>query len=138
MHENLNRPHAVRAASPRAFGLMATAVLFLVALQPLLVHAAPRWWVLALAAAALVLAVLAPAVYALPNRAWMRLGALLARVVSPVALVVLFYGVFTPMGWLMRIVHREPLRLTREGDARTYWIEREPAGPDGASLKYPF
>ncbi len=138
MHENLNRQHAFRAASPRAFGLMVAAVLALAALAPLVDRAAPRWWAIGVAAAALVLAILAPSVYAVPNRAWMKLGTLLARVVSPVALLVLFYGVFTPIGWVMRLARRRPLRLAYEPGARTYWIERGPPGPEGASLKNQF
>ena len=32
-------------------------------------------------------------------------------VVSTLALLVLFYGVFTPIGWAMRLMGRDPLRL---------------------------
>ncbi len=117
---------------------MVAAVLALVALAPLRDHGVPRWWAMGAAAASLVLAYLAPSMYSLPNRAWLKLGAILIRVVSPVALMILFYGVFTPIGWIMRIAHRNPLRLSYERDARTYWIERDPPGPDGASLKNQF
>jgi hypothetical protein len=138
MHENLSRRHAVRSASPRAFGIMVAAVLMLVALQPLLSRGAPRWVLLGFAAAALVVALVAAPVYAIPNRAWMWLGGQLARVTSPVALIILFYGVFTPIGWLMRVAGRDPLRLARDSETRTYWIDRSPPGPDGASLKNTF
>ena len=117
---------------------MVAAVLVLAALAPLVDRGAPRWWVIGVAVVALVLAIFAPSVYAVPNRAWMRLGALLARVVSPVALLILFYAVFTPIGWLMRVARRRPLRLAYEPGARTYWIERVPPGPEGASLKNQF
>ena len=33
------------------------------------------------------------------NRAWMAFGELLGRVVSPIVLGVIFFGVFTPIGW---------------------------------------
>lgn len=138
MHENLQRQHPYRTASPRAFGLLLTVVLVLLALYPLLDRAAPRWWALGLAALAAVAAMLAPSLYAIPNRAWIRLGALLARTVSPVALMIIFYGVFVPMAWCMRLFGRKPLRLAYEPGAKSYWIERNPPGPDGASLRNPF
>jgi hypothetical protein len=38
-------------------------------------------------------------------------------VVSTAALAILFYLVFTPLGWLMRLGGRDPLRLRARGDA---------------------
>ena len=41
-------------------------------------------------------------------------------VVSTVALAVLFYLVFTPLGWGMRLAGRDPLRLRTRREA-THW-----------------
>jgi Saxitoxin biosynthesis operon protein SxtJ len=41
-------------------------------------------------------------------------------VVSTIALALLFYLVFTPLGWAMRLAGRDPLRL-RARAARTEW-----------------
>src|SRR4030095_6722866 len=38
------------------------------------------------------------------NRAWMKVGELMGRVVSPVVLGVIFFGVFTPAGAIMRLI----------------------------------
>jgi hypothetical protein len=138
MHESFEPKHEVRAASPRAFGLMVASVLVLVALWPFLAKGAPRWWALAASLAAALLAWRAPQVFALPNRAWMKLGELLARIVAPVALALLYFGMFVPMGWLMRATGRDPLRVKRDATATTYWIERDPPGPPGDSLTHPF
>jgi hypothetical protein len=50
----------------------------------------------------------------------------------------LYYGMFVPMGWLMRATGRDPLRLARDPAAASYWIERDPPGPAGDSLTHPF
>ena len=42
-------------------------------------------------------------------------------VVSTIALLVLFYMVFTPIGWLMRLMGRDPLRLHAR-DERSNWV----------------
>ena len=42
-------------------------------------------------------------------------------VVSTLALMVLFYLVFTPIGWLMRLMGRDPLRL-RVRDQSSNWV----------------
>jgi Saxitoxin biosynthesis operon protein SxtJ len=138
MHESFEPHHKVRAASPRAFGLMLVALCVVIAFWPLVAKHSPRWWVLAPGALAAVLAWWVPQVFALPNRAWMKLGELLARVVAPVALALLYFGMFVPMGWLMRAFGRDPLRLARDPAAVSYWIERDPPGPPGDSLTHPF
>lgn len=45
-------------------------------------------------------------------------------VVSTLALAFLFFVVFTPIGWVMRAVGRDPLRL-RARDATSHWIPYE-------------
>lgn len=129
----------MRAASPRAFGLLLAVVLLVIALWPLAYAQPPRAWALVLAGLASVLSWLTPRVYAWPNRAWMKLGELLGRVVSSLALAVLFFGLFVPLGWIMRLAGQRPLRLRREPDAATYWIERAPPpGADRDTMKHPF
>jgi len=42
-------------------------------------------------------------------------------VVSTAALAFMFYVVFTPLGWTMRRLGRDPLRLRARGDA-SHWV----------------
>ena len=72
------------------------------------------------------------------NRAWMRLGELLARVVNPVVLGILFFGIITPAAWLARLTGRDPLRLKPRKAAASYWVPRESPGPDPASFRNQF
>jgi ABC-type transport system involved in cytochrome c biogenesis permease component len=138
MHETLVRSHAAPAASPRAFGLMLIVVLAGLGFYPVLHDDVPRWWALALAIPALGLALIAPTVYSGLTRAWIRLGALLGIVVAPLALALLFFGVMTPMAWVLRVFRRDILGLSYDSAAPSYWVPRHPPGPEGASLKNPF
>ena len=72
------------------------------------------------------------------NRAWMKLAELLNRVVSPIVLGVIFFGIFTPTAWAMRLAGRDAMKRAFEPAARTYWVEREPPGPDPAGLPNQF
>jgi hypothetical protein len=83
-------------------------------------------------------ALLWPAVLAPLNRIWTRFGLLLHRIVSPVVLGVMFFGVVTPMGLVMRALGKDPLRLRFDPAARTYWIERRPPGPAPDTLNNQF
>lgn len=69
------------------------------------------------------------------KRAWMKLGELLHHVVSPVVLGIMFFGIFTPVGWLMRLAGRDAMARTWQPHARTYWVKREPPGPAEDSFR---
>lgn len=137
-HEDLNREQKVEISSDRSFGLVMGAAFAILALWPLASGGLVRMWSAYVAIAFAILAVLRPAVLHGANRLWARLGLLMGVVVSPVVLGVLFYLVFAPMGLAMRAFGKDPLRLALDRDATTYWIEREPPGPQPGSLSDQF
>jgi hypothetical protein len=55
---------------------------------------------------------------------WMKLAHALGWVNSRVLLTILFYGVFTPYGFLSRLMGRDPLRRRKTG-GETYWTTRK-------------
>lgn len=137
-HENLNRAEHIEGSSDRSFGFVFAVVFVVIAAWPLLAGKGPREWALAVAGAFALVAVVRPAVLAVPNRLWMKLGLLMGKIVSPIALGILFYGVFTPLGVLMRLMGKDPLRLKLDPLATTYWIAREPPGPPPESMTNQF
>jgi hypothetical protein len=80
----------------------------------------------------------APQMLAVPNRLWLRFGALLHRIVSPVVLAIMFYLVITPMGVVMRALGKNSLQLRRSASCESYWIRREPPGPEPSSMSQQF
>jgi membrane-bound ClpP family serine protease len=58
------------------------------------------------------------------NKLWMRLGHLIGMFVSPIVLGFIFFGIFTPIGIIMRIFGRDELGLKFQ-KKRSYWIKRE-------------
>ena len=71
------------------------------------------------------------------NKLWMSLGLLLGVIISPIVLGVLFFFLFTPIAFLMRLLGRDELRL-KKFEAKSYWKSREPSGPNGDSFKHQF
>jgi hypothetical protein len=93
---------------------------------------------LALAAVFALVAYVVPNVLPPLNRLWAKLGHLLHTIVSPVFLAVLFYGCIVPVGFLMRLSGKDPMRRRFEPDADSYWIVRNPSGPGPDSFKQQF
>jgi hypothetical protein len=137
-HEFQHRDEAVKSSSNRSFGLVFAAFFALLAALGFW-RGTGRWpiW-LPLACASLVLALAAPRLLAPLNWAWTKIGLLLHRIVSPVFLALLFYGCIAPVGFLMRLSGKDPLRLKYEPDAESYWIMRMPPGPAPQSFRDQF
>jgi Saxitoxin biosynthesis operon protein SxtJ len=129
MLDDLRRDSREEGSSNRAFGLVFSAIFLLIALGPLLVGRSVHTWSLVAAGMFGVVALIMPAVLAPLNRLWTRFGLLLHKIVSPLVLGIMFFLVITPMGLVMRVLGKDPLRLRRDPGAPTYWIERTPPGP---------
>jgi hypothetical protein len=137
-HEDLSREDEVEGSSDRSFGLVFGAVFLIIGTLPLLHAGHVRWWSVGVAAAFALVALTVPSVLAVPNRLWMKLGLLMAMVVSPIALGILFYLVFMPVGLVMRLSGKDPLRLKFDPAAKSYWIDRDPPGPPPGSMTNQF
>jgi len=125
-------------SSDRSFGFVFAAVFGLIGLYNAW-HSGRAWpWLALVAAGFLAIALISPAVLAPLNRLWTRFGLLLAMIVNPIVLGILFFVVFTPMAVIARLVGKDFLRLKRRPEATSYWILRDPPGPDGASMKDQF
>ena len=57
------------------------------------------------------------------NILWMKIGVLLGIIVSPIVLGVIFFGLITPYGLIMRIIGRDEMKL-KKTKKETYWILR--------------
>jgi len=115
-----------------------TAAFALLGGWPLVKGGAPRLWALGVAALFLLVGAAAPAALTPLNKAWMGLAHLLSRVVNPIIMAVLFYGVFTPIAMIGRLAGRDPLRFKLDKQAGSYWIPRETGGITPASMKNQF
>ncbi|MBI1398047.1 MAG: hypothetical protein GC151_18895 [Betaproteobacteria bacterium] len=133
-HESYQREEKIEGSSNRSFGLVFAVVFTLVAVLPLVHGGSMRLWSFGVAAVFAILAVTVPDVLAPLNRLWTRLGLLMHAVVNPVVLGLMFFVVITPTGLVMRMFGKDPLRLRRDPDAASYWIERTPPGPKPDSL----
>ena len=64
------------------------------------------------------------------NKLWMQFGFLLGRIISPLVLGIIFFGLFTPIATLMRLIGRDELRL-KLSNKSSHWISRsEPIKSD--------
>jgi hypothetical protein len=134
LHEDLRDDAPTETGSDRAFGCTVGAILMVIGTAKAVIAAAVTpvsSMLFGIGAALFVLGIIAPRRLSALKRTWLRIGAVLAMVVNPIVLMVLFLLVVTPMALLMRLLGKRPLRLAPDPGAASYWIKREP--PSGSS-----
>jgi hypothetical protein len=137
-HESFSRDETMTVGSDRSFGTVMTVAFAVVSLVNWW-HGGYTWrWTGGTAALFLTATLLYPAVLKPLNRLWFKLGLLLYRVVNPIVMALVFFGTVLPSGLVMRALGKDPLRLKRQPDANSYWIERRPPGPAPKSMKDQF
>ncbi|MBT6272654.1 MAG: hypothetical protein HOI95_00790 [Chromatiales bacterium] len=57
---------------------------------------------------------------------------------NPLILGLVYFGVFTPFGVVMRLFGWDSMRREWQPEADSYWLERDPKGPAPDSMKFQF
>lgn len=137
-HEQINPSDDAPRASNRSVGVVLAVVFGLIGAWPLFADAPVRTWAIAVAAGLAVLAFILPRALTPVAWAWLGLGQVLHLIVSPVILGALYIIAVIPTGLYLKISGKDPLRLKRDPNASSYWIDRDPPGPDPKSLPQQF
>ncbi len=137
-HEDFSRGAEARGSSERSFGIVFAVVFLVLGLWPLAAGAGVRLWAVGIAGGFLALGLGRPSLLAPLNRAWTRLGLHLGKITNLLVMGLLFYLVVTPLGIVLRVLGKDPLRLRLESGAKSYWIERRPPGPAGDTMRHQF
>jgi hypothetical protein len=71
------------------------------------------------------------------NRLWYALGNLLGKVISPLVLGAIFFGLISPIALITRLFGRDELKI-KKSFLKSYWVNRLPPGPPSNSFKNQF
>lgn len=124
--------------SNRSFGLVFAVVFALIGLIPPLHGGSIRPWALYVSVAFLVVALLFPQALTPLNRLWFKFGLLLHHIINPVILGIIFFVIITPLGVITRLAGGKLLSLGYDKKAESYWVRRDPPGPDPQSIRNQF
>jgi hypothetical protein len=88
-------------------------------------HQVPPYIFGGLAGALIIAGLVIPGHLGPVNRAWMDLAHLISKVTTPIFMGVIFFVVIAPVGLVMRLFGRNPVRHTAVNDS--YWAPRSDA-----------
>jgi len=113
----------VKISSNKSFGIVFFVVFLIISIFPLINEGNLRIWALIISIIFLILGLVNSNILTPLNKIWFRFGLILGKIVSPIAMSVIFFLVVTPIGILMRILRKDLLNL-KINDSKSYWVEK--------------
>ena len=138
MHENLDRIEEIKVSSNRSFGMVFTLVFLVVGIWQISTGKSLGWYFFASAILFFIVTIIFPSLLGPFNRVWFKFGLLLGQAVNPVILGLVFFLVVTPIGIVRRLLGKDSLHLKPKPNLKSYWIDRNPAGPKISSMTKQF
>ena len=120
----------LKLPSNRSFGIVFFVFFFILALWPLLNNGQILKLPLFLSLIFLLLGVFNSNILTPLNKIWMKFGLLLGSVISPIVMGIIFFGIITPTGFILRIFKKDILMLKIKPNTRTYWIDKDNSNND--------
>jgi len=114
----------VKLPSNRKFGFFFSTIFLLASLYSYYIDSEFMVYILGLLCGILLITTITNPKVLLPlNKLWMKFGILLGMIVSPILMGIIFFGIFTPIAMIMRLLGCDELRL-RFKKKKTHWINR--------------
>ena len=114
----------IKLGSNRSFGIVFFVVFLIIAIYPLLNDNSIRLWSLIVGIIFLILGIINSKLLTPFNILWMKFGLLLGKIVSPIVMGFVFFGVVTPISIIMKLLRKDLLYLKRN-KKETYWLKKE-------------
>jgi len=114
----------------RTFGLIVGGIFLILGLWPALWRGEePRLWALIPGILLVFLGISLPGSLKRAQQVWMVIGHVLGWINTRIILGIVFYGLITPMGLVMRLFGWDSMRRTLVPQADTYRVVRQPRPP---------
>ena len=114
----------IKIPSNRNFAFVFASVFLIIALWPILNNGEIRIWSILISIIFISLGILNSKLLTPFNKMWFKLGIYLGKFVSPLVMMIIFFLIVTPIGFIMKIIRKDILNL-KFNKSLSYWIKRE-------------
>ncbi len=109
----------------KTFALIWSFIFSIIGLWPLINNGGVRLWALVITLIFILIAFLKPAVLKSFYIIWIKIGEVVGNIISKVIMIILFYGMFTPIAFILKLLGKDLLGKRLDKSSATYWIKRE-------------
>ena len=114
----------IKLPTNRNFGIVFFFVFLIISAYPLLNDDEIRYWSLFISLIFLLLGLINSRLLTPLNKAWVRFGIMMGRIINPIIMSLIFFLVVTPTGYLIRLIGKDVLHL-KKNDDKSYWKKKE-------------
>ena len=119
----------IKLPSNKSFGVVFFIVFIIIGFWPILNGNDVRIWSILISLIFLILGLFNSRALTPLNKVWFKFGLLLGNIISPIVMGIIFFGIVTPTGLLMKIFRKDILKLNKN-NANTYWENRDNSNND--------
>ena len=109
----------------RSFGLLFFIVFLAFALWPLTKRGEINLYLISIASIFLILGLLNSKILSPLNKAWIKLGEILGRIIAPIIMAIVYFLVLTPISLLVRLFGKDLIGMKFSNQQKSYWIKRK-------------
>lgn len=128
----------VKIGSEREFGLVFTIVFLAISAFPLISGKPPFYLFIFVGILTGAVTMLAPKLFAWPNRLWFKFALLISKIMTPIIMAIIFVLTVIPMGLLLKLFRKDPLQRKYDMNAKSYWLDRKTDIQSSNSMKTQF
>ena len=100
-------------------------IFFLIALYPVIYSAEIRIWSLIISTFFILIALISPLLLSSFYIYWVKFGEFIGGIISKVILFILFFGIFTPVALILKLMGKDLLNKQLNTNILSYWKVRE-------------
>tara|TARA_B100000963_G_C22497946_1_gene612375 strand:+ start:280 stop:660 length:381 start_codon:yes stop_codon:yes gene_type:complete len=109
----------------RSFGLLFFIVFLALALWLFLKNGEINLYLISIGLIFLVLGLLNSKILTPLNKAWVKLGEILGRIIAPIVMAIVYFLILTPISLLVRLFGKDLIGMKFSNDIKSYWVKRK-------------
>ena len=109
----------------KGFGLLFFAVFLIIGLWPIINGDSPRIIFFIIGLIFLILGLVNSKILTPLNKAWVKLGELLGKIIAPIVMAGVYFIVLTPISLIVRLFGKDLLKVKFSKKSKSYWIKRD-------------
>lgn len=109
----------------KKFALIWSLIFLIVSIWPLFYSNEIRLWAVVIMLIFGAIAFLRPSLLNSFYKIWVKVGEFIGSIISKVIMAILFYGMFTPVALILRLLGKDLLGKKLDKNSSSYWVKRE-------------
>ena len=107
------------------FALIWAGIFIIIGLYPIINSEDVRTWSLVIGMMFIVVSIFQPNILTVFYHIWIKVGEFIGGIISKIAMFILYFGLFTPISFVLKILGKDLLKKKIDKQGSSYWIDRE-------------